>query len=117
MSNSAKGRERLANEQLERFKARPDVEAVAKKYGGYSDTPEGKTLNLILCILATTNVTGVLTGPHYNQALAGLASAFEVPFADLTVMAECHVEILKCGLSSGQKGPSFATNQPRNRRW
>lgn len=103
-----------ATDRLARFKSRPEVEAVARKYADYVETDAGIKTNLMLALFGYARASGKMTRRQYRNALDELARECRLPLADLEIMAECHLELIKCALiSTGQRLGASSSRRSR----
>jgi hypothetical protein len=95
MKNQTSGCPRAAADRFARFQERPDVKCITAKYADYVATPKGVTLSIQLACEAISFLSGIMTRRGHEVAVEELADKYGIPIADLRILAECPVEVLR----------------------
>ena len=97
-------------ERFLRFKARPDVADVAKRYAGWAVSSEGTGINLQLAMFGMQRVCGRMPRSAYRLAVRDLAATTTIPLRDFLILAKCQLELLRSGLAGTGQIPFNTTD-------
>lgn len=99
MSKSARARADEAFKRLAQFKARPDVDSVAKRYADFVETSDGIVVMMTLSLLANARLAGAIDRHQHGQSVMELAADTKLPISDVRIMADSALELLRCCLA------------------
>jgi hypothetical protein len=119
MKNNWTGGRRGGADDFTQFQARPDVRLLMAKYADYPRSPEGLMTSIQLSCFGISYLSGIWTREQHQAAVIEFGAGCDVPLADLLLMAECQLHILKLmrGAMARDKSDSGGDDHGRAPTW